>query len=399
MEIEIKKEEGCKRNLEITVPSERADNVFRELLADYKKGLRIPGFRKGKVPEKIILRRFEGELKQEVLSKLVPQAIEEAIRRERLEPVERPTIEDVHYRKGEPLRIRTSFEVRPAIELKRYTDIVVKLEAEKYRVTDEAIDEQLERLRLRATTFRPVERERAAVGDYVLANVRGEPQIENGAPFRREGVLVAVEEEGIFQGKLIRCKAGEKLEFDITHPDDFADPELAGTTVAYQVDVLELKERILPELDDEFARDLGRFSSLEDLKDRIRKELQEDAKRRRNSDAAEAILREIAGSNPEVDLPLVMVQRQMSVMEHELRKQMRSRGIEPDNIGFDWAVFREKNLPEAQWEVRSGLLLDALAEREGISVSNKDVQEEVTALAASRGVEPKELRREMITLR
>lgn len=397
MQVEIKRLEGCKRSLEITLPRERADGMYEEILADFRRNLKIAGFRRGKVPENIIRRRFDGEIRQEVIGKLVPDALQEAIRSEKMDPVERPTIEDVRYVVGEPLKVTASFEVAPEIELKTYTGLTVKLEAGPYKITDEQVDAQLEYLRQRAATFKPLAESRPArVGDFALVDLRGEPQAEGAAAFRREGILVAVEEDGAFQGKLVRALPGEKKTFLVTHPSDFDDPVLAGKTVEYSVDVRELKERVLPALDDEFARDMGRFASLEELREEMRRQLADEAGRQRRKDAAEAVLREIAAHNPEFDLPAVLVQRQMAAREHEMRRRMAGRGIDPDHIGFDWQAFRERELPEARRIVREGLLLDAIAEREGISISNKDVQKEIADIAVARGRDPKELQREMM---
>lgn len=395
VQVETKLKEGCKRSLEITLPSERADRMYEELLAEYRRSLRLPGFRRGRVPESMIRRRFDGELRQEVINKIIPEALQEAIRAEKLDPVERPTIEDVHYKDGEPLRITASFETRPDIELKAYTDLTVKIEKKQYDVTGEQIDVQLEYLRLGSATFKLVERDRALAGDFAAVDIRGEPQIEEASPFRREDVIVEVEEEGGFQGRLIGARVGKQEEFVITHPADFGEPALAGKTVQYTVDVRELRERVLPDLDDEFARDLGEFSGLDELKKELKQELEERAENRRRTDAAEKLLEAIAESNPSFDLPQVMIQRQMSWLEEDLRRQFSKRGLDPDHIGFDWKAYRERERPGAEWSVRKGLFLDALAEREGIKVSNKEVEKEVAGIAASQGQDPHKLRKQM----
>ena len=395
MKVEVKRTEGCHVTLGIELPSERADAVYHELLADFRSSLKMPGFRRGKVPDDIIRKRFAGELRQEVVSKLVPVALNEAIKDKKLRPVERPTIEEVVYEEGQPLSITTSFQVQPDIELKKYTGITVELDDAQYKITDEEVEEQLEHLRQRSATFKPFEGRRAAEGDFVLLDLRGEPRSEGSAPFRREGVLVAAGGEG-FSAKLVGAEPGQRLEFSVEHPDDFSDPALAGKTVDYIIDVHELKERILPELDDEFAKDLGQFESLDELRGEIRRQLEEEAAQRRRTDALARLFDMIAEANPAFELPAVMVQRRLAAREEDMRRRIAGGGLNPDHIGYDWKAFREAERPEAEKAVRNSLLRGAIARTQGISVKPKDVHSEIAAIAAARGEDPKELRRAML---
>ena len=194
-----------------------------------------------------------------------------------------------------------------------------------------------------------------------------------------------------------RAEPGEKLEFSISHPENYDDPALAGKTVNYSVDVHELKERILPELDDEFAKDIGQFGSLDELRAEIRKQLEDDSERRGRSDSMEKLIDLILEENETFELPSVMLQQQMSVVENEMRRRIAGNGFNPDHIGYDWKAFREAERPAAERAVRRRLLIDTLAEREGIMVKAKGVRAEIAAIAAARKENPKELRQAMLS--
>ncbi|HUX05792.1 MAG TPA: trigger factor [Acidobacteriota bacterium] len=396
MKVELERQEGCKVSLKIELPPERPDEVYNELIEEFMGGVRLDGFRKGKVPRHIIRNRFSAELRQEVMSKLIPEALDKAIRQEELRPVERPTLDEVDWSEGKPLRITANFEVQPDIQLKEYTDLSVELEGSDYEIKDEQIEKQLEHLRQRSANYRTIEGRPAAKGDFAHISLRGEPRAEGSAPFRRDNVLVEVGAVEGFSMRLERAEPGEKLQFVVDHPDDYQDPALAGKTVDYEVDVHELKERILPELDDDFAKDKGQFDSLDDLRAEIRRQLEEDAKHHRRSDSVEKLIDLILKRNETFELPSVMLQQQMNGVENEMRRRIAESGFNPDHIGYDWKAFCEAERPAAERAVRRRLLINTLGERESVSVKTKDVQAEIAAIAAARKEDPKELRKAML---
>lgn len=401
MEVVVTTLEGCKRTIEITLPGDEPDKVYREMLADFQHRIQVPGFRRGKVPVSIIEKRYQRELEHEVIDKLVPKAIDEAIEKEGLRPVEQPTLEDVQYRQGEPMKVLASFEVRPVIALEKYTGFSVELKKADYEVTAAEIDGQLEQIRQRAATFEPVEIARPlAEGDFAVIDVRGEPQGEDGVPFRREGILVEVDiagEDSGFARNIVGAAIGETRNFTVEYPKDFSDETIAGTSITYEVCVKELKKRVLPDLDDDFAKDLGQFESLAQLREQIEHELKHEKEHQRRHDLEHKIIDSILDANPPFELPEVMVQRQLARRENELRRHMVSRQVNPDHIGFDWAAFRESTVPAAKHAVQHILLLDEVATRENISVTAKEIKEEIDAIARSAGEDPSALRREMMS--
>lgn len=400
MEVVVNKLDGCKRSVEITLPAEQANSVYREMLDDFRRNLRLPGFRRGKVPESLIEKRFSKELQQEVLSKLVPKAVDEAIQKEKLRPVERPTLEDVDYTLSQPLRIQASFEIRPELQLEKYTSLSVKISAGKYKVAEQEVEEQLQKLQEQSAHFAAVEEQRpVAAGDFVVINLRGEPQAKSGIPFRREGILVAASdstEDGGFARNLIGMTIGRAKDFSVRYPEDFQDVALAGSEISYTVEVTEIKKRLLPALDDEFARDLGQFESLDDLRKEVKHQLEHEKQHQRSAEVERKVIESIIADNPEFELPQVMIQRQMAARENELRRHMQSRGFNPDHIGYDWTAYRKAERPNAEFSVRKLLILDEIADKEKIVVSPREVKTEIEHIAKANGRDPKEMRREML---
>jgi trigger factor len=401
MEVVVTTLEGCKRTIEITLPGDEPDKVYREMLEDFQHRLQVPGFRRGKVPMSIIEKRFSRELEHEVIDKLVPKAIDEAIEKEGLRPVEQPTLEDVQYRQGEPMKISASFEVRPVIALEKYTGFSLELKKDAYEVAEAEIEASLEQLRERAANFEPVEIARpVAEGDFATLDVRGEPKGEDGVPFRREDVLVeiaATGEDADFARNLVGASIGETKTFTVDYPTDFSDETIAGTSITYEVTVKEIKKRVLPNLDDDFAKDIGQFESLAQLREQIGHELKHEKEHQKRHDLEHLVIDAILEANPPFELPDVMVQRQLARRENELRRHMINRGVNPDHIGFDWAAFRESSLPTAKHNVQHILLLDEVATREKISVTAKEIREEIDAIAQSAGQDAATLRREMMS--
>lgn len=401
MKVTIAHEEGCHRTVEVEVPSETPDAEYDKILKEFKKNVHLPGFRRGKVPGQVIENRFRKDIEQEVLNKVIPKSLDEALKQENLQPVEQPTLEDVSYKKGEELRIRASFEIKPGIKLEKYKDLSISIDAKEYKVSDGKISETLEDLRRRAANYEAVEEERAVkAGDFVQIDVKGIASEEDAEPFSRRDAFIEVtkedSEDGGFASNVIGMKKGDEKEFVVDYPDDFEDPAMAGRSFEYTVKLNEIKQQVLPELDDEFAKDLGQFKDLKALKTEIRNQLEDDANNRKRREIESKLLDEVVNANERFDLPAVMVQRQLASMEQRMRSQIMQRGMNPDHVGMDWSNFNENERENAEKAVRRMLLLDAVAEAEDVKVSTKEIRDEIDAIARANQEDPKELRRNMM---
>jgi trigger factor len=401
MKVTVTHEEGCNRTIEIVVPAETPDAEYDKILKEFKKNIHIPGFRRGKVPPQVIEKRFKKDIEQEVLSKVIPGTIDDALKQENLHPVEQPSLDDVSYTKGNELTITAAFEVKPEIKLEAYKGLEISIDAKEFKITDERVDESLEDLRKRAANFEVVDEERAAkVGDFAEIDVKGISTDEDAEPFSRNDALVEItedEKDSGFTSNLVGMKKGEEKEFVTDYPDDFEDAAMAGRSFEYNVTLKEIKVRVLPELDDDFAKDLGQFEDLKALRTEIRNQLEDDADKRRKQEVESKLMDEIVAGNERFDLPAVMVQRQLHHMEQNMRYQMMQQGMNPEQLGFDFSTFAESEKENAEKTVRRMLLLDAIAETEDVKVSPKDIRDEIDRIAQRSGEDAKELRRSMMS--
>lgn len=401
MESVVKKLEGCKREIEIIIPAEEPEKVYADILKDFRRNIQLPGFRKGKVPVAVIEKRFAKEIEQEVIQKIVPNSLDKAITDEKLFPVEQPTLEDVEYVRGGELKVKASFEVKPEITLEKYKELEISIKADDYKVEDKTIDDQLEYLQKRGANLEPVDKARKIKrGDFVVIDLKGEPvDDEENEPFQREGItieIVTVDKDGGFTKNLVGANVGDTLDFEVVYPQKFQDPHMAGKTVKYNVEVRDHKVQVVPELDDEFAKDLGQFENLDALKAEIRRQLEEEKAYQKKQDTESLLMEKIIADNPDFELPQVMVQRQLANHENEMRRQMYSQGVNPDHIGFNWDEFKKNEQESAEKGVKRILILDAVSDKEDIKVTAKEITTEIDKIAIQSGQDPKEMRREMM---
>ncbi len=248
-------EATCKREIELEIPAENVQKATEKVARDIARVARIPGFRPGKAPVTLVRRRFADDIQGEVVQSLVPEYLEKALDEKKLVPVTRPEVDKVEFKEGEPLRFRAIFEVLPEFELGDYKNLTVQVD--DIEVGDAQVDKTLEEMRERAATFVPVEGRPAQDGDFVLIKLSGTPA-EGGDPVQADNILVHIGAEetlASFNENLRGANAGETRQFEASYPDDYPDEKLAGKTYNYTVEVQGIKEKKLPELNDEFAKD------------------------------------------------------------------------------------------------------------------------------------------------
>src|ERR1700742_4725113 len=263
-------ENPCRRELELEIPAEEVSKATERVAKAFAKVARIPGFRPGKAPLTLIRRRFADDIKGEVLQSLVPERVEKAVHEQKLTPVSQPQVEKLDYNEGQPLKFSAVFEVLPEFELGNYKEL--PLEMPPMDVTDADVTKTLEDMRERAATFAPVEGRAVQDGDYAQLKLVGTPD-DGGEPLEAESVLChigAEETMAPFNDNLRGANIGDHKDFDVDYPADYPDPKLAGKTYHYDVDVLGVKTKTLPELNDEFAKDVSDATTLDELKAKIR---------------------------------------------------------------------------------------------------------------------------------
>jgi trigger factor len=391
MEIRAELEDitGVKKKLIVEIPAEVASEEFERLSQDYKKYAKLPGFRPGKAPLSLIKRRFASDIRQEVLKKLIPESLEEALRAEGLRPLGYPNLENVKAEEGEPLAYEALFEVRPEVELPDYDGLEVSVEDRP--VSEEDIQERLEQLRDQNAQLVAVEDRPVEDGDQAMVDVNGEYlDVESGGETQaisQENVIVHIGDEGThpsFNENIIGLNIGEEKSFDVEYPEDYPEEKLAGRKVRFNAEVTDIKRKELPELNDDFARDLGSFESLEDIKNQITEDLKASRQSEREAEVRKALLDKVIAQTS-FDVPEVLVEGRARERLEGLAGRIASQGIDPSQANIDWKKIREDMEQDVVDEIRGRLILDEIAVREDLEVGQEEIDEEIKRAAASMG--------------
>ena len=399
MKIEFSDVNETRKNLVVEIDSTVVDAEIDKVSRDYSKAARIPGFRPGKVPAKVVRQRFRDQILHDVAHGLIPRAVDEALRERGVEPVDTPDIRDVIVEEGQPLKFTASFETVPPIEPGDYATL--QLHRAGLQVTDAAVDQALEGLRDRSARYEPVEGRGVEKGDSVLMDLvrtaqGAEPETpendetgEAAGPTSDNHQNVTVDIGATanppgFDEQLAGLTPGDDKTFDVTYPDDYAVKELAGTTVRYEVTVKAVRKRIVPTLDDEFAKDLGEFESLDALRARVRADLEHEAKHEAERDMRGDLLKQLA-TRVNFDVPQALLEREIDRRVEEFVRRLIDQQIDPMKTNINWEDFRERQKEAAAEAVKGALVLDEVARREQINPSAEDIEAEIARYAERTG--------------
>ena len=368
----------CKRSLEIEIPFEDVERARERVTNSIKQRVRLPGFRPGKAPVSMIQSRFESEIRSEVLDLLLPQAFRDRVQKEELKVVGTPDVSDLHFEAGQPIRFKADFEVAPEVELGTYYGLPAKYE--EPTVTEEEISKRLDSMRENKAEYpnqdpRPIEN-----SDYVLVHLKSLSGLAE--PIEQDIQIQVGAEDTLpeFNDNLIGVAPDETKEFDVKYPEQYAQEKLAGKTVRFQLTPKFIRKKELPVLDDEFARDLGDFQSLEELKDAVRKAIFNEKQYVAQQAAKEELVDQLVATH-DFPVPEAYVDRQI---ENQVRTQLRDlagRGVDPESIKLDWSKIKESQREKALRNVKASLLLEKIAEREGIAATKDEVDRELQRIA------------------
>ena len=384
-----------RKNLVVEIPSTVVDAEIDKVARDYSRAARIPGFRPGKVPPKVVRQRFRDQILHDVAHGLIPRAVDEALRERGVEPVNTPDIRDVVVEEGQPLKFTASFETVPPIDPGDYSGLTLR--KKDVAVDDAAVEEALGQLRERAARYDPVEDRGIQMGDSVVLDLRrtaaavpddgttpapGETHTD-----RHENVTVDIGASANppgFDEELAGLTAGQSKTFDVQYPADYAINELAGTTVTYDVNVKAIRTRVVPALDDELARDLGSFDSLDALRNQVRADIEHEAMHDAERELRSDLLRQLA-SRVTFDVPASLVDREIDRRVEEFVRRLVEQQIDPTKTNVNWEEFRERQREAAVESVRSALVLDEIARRDGVSPTEEDMESEIERYAERSG--------------
>jgi trigger factor len=396
----------CRREVSIEIPAEQVDKQFAVTLKGYRKQARIPGFRAGKVPESLIRKRFAEQLQRDVVEALLPSVFRAEIEKQGLAPVSQPQITDMQFHEGQPLTFKAEFEVMPEFSIDGYQSVTV--DKPDTTLTDEDMDRALTELRESRYTMEPLPENHALVdGDFAQITFEGffdgsEP-VEAGTERKADlnGRNAMIELGGkdtveAFTEALRGTTPGQQLTLEVSYPADFAEKKLAGKNVKYEISVNAAKQRVVPELNDDLAKELGDYEDLEAFKASFREHIAGRKKRQLEGDAREKLIRAMTEKFT-FPVPESMVQQQIDARLERGLRALAQQGMSPDDMRkLDFDRLREGQREGATHEVRAALVMDKIADAERVEVEDSELDRELE-VASMETREPVEAIRKRLT--
>ena len=374
---------NSKREIQVEIPADVVSRETENVVQRMARVARLPGFRRGKVPGTVIRQRFAEEIKSEVVEALVPRYFRLEAQKQGLSPVSQPQVSDLHVHEGEPLRFKASFEVLPDFEISGYHEI--KVEKRDTSVSDQEVEDSLNGLRERHATFTAVDDRPLADGDFAQVSFQATPKDEGSKPVEMEDAMVHVAGSDTlpeFTENLRGAKPGDDRTFAVKYPEEFGDQRLAGKSFSYQVHVKAVKQKSLPELNDDFAKEVGDFAGLDELKQKIRERLEYEKRQEAEREAKDKIVDELVKGHP-FEVPESLVEHQIDLRLERGLRALAAQGMRTEDMKrMDFNRLRAAQREAAEREVRASLLLEKIAEAEQIQVSDEEIENEVLALAS-----------------
>ncbi len=380
----------CTRELVIDIPAEEVAAAYRKVAANYRRYARIPGFRAGKVPESIIRRKFATEIRKDVIDSLLPERFNKLVQEQGVRPVGQPQVTELTVDDNAPLHVKAVFEYLPDFSIEGYRD--VKVDKPSVDVTEEEYQQELNQLRDSRSTMEPVEDDRPlADGDFAQISYKGQVEGEaDAAPIAGEDALVEIGGPSTveaFTTALRGAKVGQELKAEVVYPADYQEPKLAGKTVAYELTVKGIKKRNLPELNDDFAKEVGGYESLAELEAKVREYLANRKRRSVENDTKDRLMAAIA-ERFNFPVPESLIQEQVDNRLERGLRALAAQGMNPDQMRkLDFERLRAAQRDSALAEVKTQILLDRIAHEENVDVSEEEMETELQ-MAALQTREP-----------
>jgi trigger factor len=368
--------EGCKHSLEISIPVAEVTSETERVVLDIQKRAKLPGFRPGKAPTSLIHKQFAGEVRQKVLEDLIPKFLQAQFQAENLDVVGQPDIKDIHFHDGEPLKFTAEFEVIPKIELQEYREIEVPYQDPA--VTDEDVDKRMAEIREQKAEYVNIDPRPLADGDHAVLSIESTGGVE-GAPVKQDEMVLELggaDTLPAFTENLRGLSPGDEKDFEVDYPEDYGSQRLAGKKVMFHVVVKGLRRKDLPEVNDEFAQDMGDYRNVEELREAIRKAIFAQRQYEAQQEAKNKIIDKLVEIH-EFPVPEVFIDRQIKNRVEQSLRAMAAEGVDPRGLKLDWAKVKESQRDKAIQEVKASMLLGRIAEREAIHATRDEVDREV----------------------
>lgn len=381
MKSTVKELSQCKREIEIEVDPGEVLKEMEKILAQYSRKAKIPGFRPGKAPKDVVKRMFYPEIKDSLINYLAPKALNEELQSQNLNAITTPVVNELHFKEGEPFRLKAQFEIWPEISLPEYKKTKVK--KRKISVLGKEIDQSIEELRLRAAQYVPVQGREVVDGDYVIAELKGRnPKTKKFFPTEKVVIIAgASDNEDLLNQKILGLKPNDETHFILTHNKDHPNKKLAGKKIEYDLKVISIKEKQIPEINDDFAKELGEYENLKDLRAKIKESLLSAKEKESRNEMGQEILKDIS-DRVSFELPETLVaQESMAILRRlfSSQPQKRPKKEEMEKLKGEARAKAKENL-------KNHLILRKIAEKEKIEVSDEELHEEMKTIARANNL-------------
>ena len=376
------KESTTKREIQVEIPASEVARQTESLIQKYQKMARIPGFRRGHVPASIIRQRFSEEIKTDMVEALIPRYFRQETERLGMHPISQPQVTDLHLHDGEALRFKAAFEVLPDVKVEGYKEL--RADKPEITVSDADVEQALNDLREQHATFNPIEGRALADGDFAQVSLDGTPKTGEGQPVHMDEVLVEIAGKNTmpeFTENLRGANVGDERTFDVNYPEDAQDKRLAGKTFSYTVKVHALKQKSLPELNEEFAKQLGDFAGVDDVKKRIHENIESERRHQAEREAKDKLVAELVKRN-EFEVPDALIEHQIDIRLERGLRALAAQGLTAEQMKkMDLQRLRAGQREQAIHDVKASLLLERVADEENMQVSDEELNQEVESLA------------------
>ncbi len=372
--------EGCKHSLEISVPAQEVEGETARVIADVQKRAKLQGFRPGKAPTSMVRKYFAGDIRQKVLEGLIPKYLKKQFEAENLNVVGTPDISEIHLHDGEPLRFKAQFEVVPEIELQDYKDIEIPYHDPE--ISDDDVSNRIGEIREQKAEYVNVDPRPVEDGDHAVVALESLAGVE-GDPVKTDEIVLEIggaDTLTAFTENLRGLTPGDERTFDVDYPEEYGSARLAGKTVKFHATLKGIRRKELPELNDEFAQDLGDYRSIDELREAVKRNLFTQRQMEAQTQAKNQLVEKLVDTH-EFPVPEAFVDQQIRNRLEQSLRAMAGEGVDPSHIKIDWEKVKETQRDKALREVKASMLLSRIAERESIHATRDEVDKEVEKIA------------------
>ena len=372
--------EGCKHSLEISIPVEVVESETSRVVDDIQKRAKLQGFRPGKAPANLIRKQFAGDIRQKVLENLIPVHLQKQLEAENLNAVDTPEITDVHFHDFAPLKFKATFEIFPEVALGEYNNVEVPYQDPE--VTEEDIAKRIDEIREQKAQYINIDPRPVVDGDFAVVSLESLDGVV-GDPVKTDEMVLEIGAKETFEAFTENIRGltpGDEKDFEVVYPDDYGSEKLAGKTVKFHAVLKGLRRKELPELDDEFAQELGDYRTVDELKEAVRKAIFSQRQNDAQQNAKNQIVDKLVDAH-DFPVPEAFVERQIKNRVEQRLRAMAEQGIDPRKLQLDWDKVKESQREKAVREVKASILLGKVSERESIRATRDEVDVEVEKAA------------------